>query len=247
MKIALIGYGKMGKAIEQIALQNGHEMVLKITGSNLSELTVQNISRADVAIEFSHPEAAYGNIMKCFGAGVPVVCGTTGWNDKLAEVKKICLEKNQAFFHAPNFSIGVNLFFSLNEQMAMMAKRFSDYHHITISETHHTQKKDAPSGTAVALANDIIRHHPGIRKWESKSGEAKLLMNTKETGILPVYSSRTGDVAGIHEVVYASDDDSISLVHEAKGRSGFAKGALMAAEWLVGKKGVFGMKDLLEL
>ena len=246
MKIALVGYGKMGKAIEQIAVQKGHSIVLKISENNLPDLTVDNLSKADVAIEFTQPEAAYQNVLKCIDAGIPVVCGTTGWNENLEGAKKICLEKNGSFFHAPNFSIGVNLFFAMNEQMAKMAERISLYDGISITETHHTEKKDAPSGTAVSLANDILKNIPRLKKWESFPGETPK-QGTIKNDVLPVYSHRIGDAAGLHEICYESEDDSIKLSHEAKGRNGFAKGAVMAAEWLIGKKGVFGMKDLLQL
>jgi 4-hydroxy-tetrahydrodipicolinate reductase len=247
MKIALIGYGKMGKAIEQIALAKGHEIVLKISEHNVADFTTANLSKADVAIEFSQPDAAYSNVMKCFDASLPVVCGTTGWNEKLQEARNVCLQKNQSFFLAPNFSIGVNIFFALNEWMAKMAERFPQYEKIHISETHHTQKKDAPSGTAVSLASDIVANVSRLKRWKNETGVTPSSAVGSDTEALPVYSFRTGDVAGLHEVVFESGDDSIRLIHEAKGRSGFAKGAVAAAEWLIGKKGVFGMKDLLEL
>ena len=248
MKIALIGYGKMGKAIEQVALEHGHEIVLKISGKNLTDFNIPNLKKASVAIEFTQPHAAYENVLKCFEANIPVVCGTTGWNEQMEEAKKTCLQKNQSFFQAPNFSIGVNLFFALNEKMAKMADRFPDYHHVSITETHHLQKKDAPSGTAVALANDILKNISRIKKWAGQSpAEINASGSGSDSSILPVHSIRTGEVAGLHEVMYQSDDDTIKLIHEAKGRNGFAKGAVMAAEWLEGRKGVFGMKDLLQL
>jgi 4-hydroxy-tetrahydrodipicolinate reductase len=243
MKIALIGYGKMGKAIENIALSKGHTIALKITADNLQDLTIANLQKADVAIEFSQPEAAFGNVMKCFGAEIPVVCGTTGWNNKAEEAKQICIQKNQAFFIAPNFSIGVNIFFALSEQMAKMAAKFPQYNQISIKEIHHTQKKDAPSGTAVSLANDMLKYIPHLKSWKGYEGDHF----HDDISSLPVYSYRIGEAAGIHEINYDSEDDFITLKHEAKGRSGFAKGAVAAAEWIKGKKGVFGMKDLLEL
>jgi 4-hydroxy-tetrahydrodipicolinate reductase len=243
MKIALIGYGKMGRAIESVALSKGHSIVHKITADNLQDLTIQNLQQADVAIEFSQPDAAYGNVMKCFGADIPVVCGTTGWNKQAEEAKKICREKNQAFFLAPNFSIGVNIFFALSEQMARMTSKFPQYDHISINEIHHTQKKDAPSGTAVSLANDMIKNIRRFKSWKGYEGNH----THDDPSSLPVYSFRTGDVPGTHEIFYGSEDDIITLKHEAKGRSGFAKGAVAAAEWIQGKKGVFDMKDLLEL
>ena len=248
MKIALIGYGKMGKAIEQVALQKGHEIALKITEENLSDFTKENLAEANVAIEFTQPDGAFENILKCFDANLPVVSGTTGWNQQLEEAKKICVRMNQAFFQAPNFSIGVNLFFALNEQMAILAERFPEYKNISISETHHTQKKDAPSGTAVSLANALLQNISRYKKWESYPVENRPVPPVPNTpASIPVYSHRIGDAAGLHEVIFESADDSIKLIHEAKGRGGFANGAVMAAEWLIGKKGVFGMKDLLQL
>jgi 4-hydroxy-tetrahydrodipicolinate reductase len=181
--------------------------------------------------------------MKCFGADIPVVCGTTGWNKQAEEAKRICLEKNKAFFLASNFSIGVNLFFVLNEQMAKMASKFSQYDQFSIKEIHHTQKKDAPSGTAVSLANGMLKNLQRFKSWKGYENDQR----HDDPSSLPIYSYRTGDVPGLHEVYYGSDDDLITLKHEAKGRSGFAKGAVTAAEWIRGKKGVFDMKDLLEL
>lgn len=248
MKIALIGYGKMGKAIEQVASKKGHEIVLKISEENLGDFTTANLSKADVAIEFTEPHAAFENVLKCFEANVPVVCGTTGWYQQLEEAKKICAEKNHSFFHATNFSIGVNLFFALSEQMAKMAERFPVYNDISITETHHTQKKDAPSGTAVTIADEMVKRISRLKKWKSELDERSSTGDSiKDNSILPVHSIRKGDAAGLHEICYESEDDSITLIHNAKGRGGFAKGAVMAAEWLFGKKGVFGMKDLLEL
>lgn len=236
MKIALIGYGKMGKEIEQVALALKHEVVLKIDDTNLADLTTANLKKADVAIEFTTPKSAVNNILKCFEASVPVVVGTTGWLDKLEEVKKICVEKNQAFFYASNFSIGVNLFFKLNEYLANMMKNYPEYLP-AMEEIHHIHKKDAPSGTGITLAEGIIKNHGGLDKW--------VLDEKPKPRELPIHSKREGEVPGTHIVSYTSHVDEIKISHEAYSRKGFAEGAVHAAIWLVGKKGVFGMKDLL--
>jgi len=237
MKIALIGYGKMGKEIEQIAIAMKHEIVLKINELNLPELTPENLKKADVAIEFTTPKSAVENILKCFEAGVPIVAGTTGWFDKLEEVKKICLEKNQAFFHSSNFSIGVNLFFKLNEYLSGLMKNHPEYFPL-VEEIHHTHKKDAPSGTAISLANGLMKAHGGLTKW--------VLDATPKEGELPINSIRVGEVPGTHTIFYTSETDEIKITHEAHSRKGFAEGAVHAAAWLIGKKGVFEMKDLLD-
>lgn len=238
MKIALIGYGKMGKEIEQVALAMKHEVVLKIDEINLGDLTPENLKKADVAIEFTTPKSAVHNILKCFEASVPVVVGTTGWMDKLEEIKKICTEKNQSFFYASNFSIGVNLFFKLNEYLAGMMKAHPEYFP-AMEEIHHIHKKDAPSGTGITLAEGIIREHGGLNKW--------VLDKPAKPGELPIYSKREGEVPGTHIITYTSKVDEIKISHEAYSRKGFAEGAVHAAAWLIGKKGVFGMKDLLKL
>ena len=236
MKIALIGYGKMGKEIEQIALNLKHEVILKIGQSNSGELSPANLKKADVAIEFTTPKSAVNNIMKCFEASVPVVVGTTGWLDKLEEVKAICKEKDHAFFYASNFSIGVNLFFKLNEYLAGMMKNHPEYLP-AIEEIHHIHKKDAPSGTGITLAEGLIKAHGGLDKW--------VLGESTKQGELPIYAKREGEVPGTHSVSYTSKVDKITITHEAFSRKGFAEGAVHAAAWLIGKKGVFGMKDML--
>lgn len=238
MKIALIGYGKMGKEIEQIAIALKHEVVLKIDENNLKDLSPENLKKADVAIEFTTPKSAVNNILKCFDANVPVVVGTTGWLDKLEEVKKLCLEKNQAFFYASNFSIGVNLFFKLNEYLAAMMKAHTEYLP-AMEEIHHIHKKDAPSGTGITLAEGVIKNHGGLDKW--------VLGEKGKPGELPINSKREGEVPGTHIVSYTSKVDEIKISHEAYNRKGFAEGAVHAAIWLIGKKGVFGMKDMLNL
>lgn len=238
MKIALIGYGKMGKEIEQVAVAMHHQVVLKIGQANLNDLTAENLKKADVAIEFTSPKAAVANILKCFEASVPVVVGTTGWLDKLDEIKKICLEKNQAFFYASNFSIGVNLFFKLNEYLATMMKTHPEYIP-AMEEIHHIHKKDAPSGTGITLAEGLIKAHGGSDKW--------VLGEHSKPGELAINSKREGEVPGTHIVSYTSKVDEIKIEHKAFSRKGFAEGAVHAAAWLAGKKGVFGMKDMLEM
>lgn len=236
MKIALIGYGKMGKEIENIAIARGHEIVLKIGRSNLAEFTAANLKKADAVIEFTTPETAVANIYKCFEAGVPVVCGTTGWLKQYDEVKKTCTDKGQAFFYASNYSIGVNLFFKLNEYLGKLMKPYNGYK-ASMEEIHHIHKKDAPSGTAITLAEGLIKNHGGFKNWA-------LQENAKETE-LPILSKREGEVPGTHIIHYTSACDEITISHEAYNRKGFAEGAVVTAEWLKGKKGVFGMNDLL--
>jgi 4-hydroxy-tetrahydrodipicolinate reductase len=232
MKIALLGYGKMGKTIEALAQEAGHEVVY----TSDKDLKRGVFKEADVAIEFSTPGAAFENIQKCLKEGIPVVSGTTGWLDKYDEVLKLCEDRNGSFIYASNFSIGVNLFFGLNEYLAKQMKQRSEYD-VRISETHHTQKKDAPSGTAITLVEDILENL-GYSNW--------FLEGTTGDGV-PIKAQREGDVKGIHEVEYRSEVDKISIRHEAFSRDGFARGALLAAEWLQDKKGVFSMQDVLGL
>jgi 4-hydroxy-tetrahydrodipicolinate reductase len=235
MKFALIGYGKMGKTIEAIIENNNmHQIVLKISEENLQEFTLENLQKADVAIEFTQPEAAFGNIMKCMDAGIPVVIGTTAWLDRLPEVKKRCAEENKTCLVASNFSIGVNLFFELNKQLAKLMKDYPNYN-ISLEEIHHTEKKDAPSGTAVSLANDIL---PILNKSNWVLGESNKLKD------IPIIALRESGVPGTHSVTYISAEDTIEITHKANNREGFAKGAILAAEWIVGKKGFFEMKDV---
>lgn len=236
MKIALIGYGKMGKEIEQIAVSRGHEIVLKVDVSNASTYTVADLKKTDVAIEFSTPESAVRNIYKCFEANVPVVVGTTGWLDKIEEVKKRCTEDNQTLFYASNYSIGVNLFFKLNEFLARMMNHYPDYN-VTMEEIHHVHKLDAPSGTAISLANQVIERIDAKQKWVNDITEDK-----KE---LSIVSKRLDEVPGTHTVTYGSQVDEISITHIAHNRKGFALGAVIAAEYVKDKKGIFGMNDLM--
>ena len=238
MRIALLGYGKMGKMIERIAVSRGHQVVLVVDLDNRADCSVEQLRQADVAIEFTTPAVAVDNYKWCMDAGVPVVSGTTGWLDRWEEVVGYCREKGGGFFYASNFSIGVNIFFRLNKYLAKMMDNFRDYK-IFIEETHHIHKLDAPSGTAITLAEGIIKNHSAYRSWKLYQGE--------ELGedVLPVAAKRIGEVPGIHGVTYKSSVDEIEIRHSAFSREGFAQGAVFAAEFLFGKKGVYGMDDLL--
>jgi 4-hydroxy-tetrahydrodipicolinate reductase len=236
MNIALIGYGKMGKEIEQIAIARGHKIVLKVDVNNATTYSIEELKQADVAIEFSTPESAINNIYKCFDANVPIVVGTTGWLNRLEEVKQKCSEKNQTLFYASNYSIGVNLFFKLNEYLAKMMNAYSEYN-VTMEEIHHVHKLDAPSGTAISLANQVIEQIDAKQKWVNASSDNK--------NELSIISKRMDEVPGTHTVTYGSAVDEISITHIAHNRKGFALGAVIAAEWLKNKKGIFGMNDLI--
>jgi len=231
MKIALFGYGKMGKTIERIAIERGHEIVAKIDVDTVN----YDISQADVAIDFSVPGEAFNNINICFDKKVPIVSGTTGWLDKYSEALDICKKKNGAFIYASNYSLGVNLFFELNRKLANMMRNFSEYD-IQMEETHHTQKLDAPSGTAITLAEDII---------ENSAKDTWALDVTYNKNEIPIVSKRINNVPGTHRVIYNSSVDEIEIKHTAKSRDGFALGALIAAEWLQNKTGIYSMKDVL--
>lgn len=236
MKIALIGYGKMGKAIEQIALDRGHRVVSIIDVNNPEEFQSAGFGSADVAIEFTTPATAFDNYMKCFAAGVPVVSGTTGWTDRLGEIREMCEKEGKTFFYASNFSIGVNIFFALNKHLAKIMNSFPAYD-ISITETHHIHKLDAPSGTAITLAEGILENVDRKECWT--------LETAGQPSDLPIHAIREGEVPGIHEVTYESDVDTISIKHDAKSRAGFALGAVVAAEFTAGKKGFLGMDDML--
>ena len=236
MKIALIGYGKMGKEIEQIAISRGHTVVLKIDIQNQSDLTAENLSQADVAIEFTGPETAVGNYLKCFEAGVPVVSGTTGWLEQRTAVEKACSDKQGCFFYASNFSLGVNIFFTLNKFLAKIMKEFPQYD-VSMTEVHHTQKLDAPSGTAITLAEDILKLNETKTNWTIRESES-----VNELYIKPI---REGLVPGIHTIKYDSEVDYIEITHSAYSRKGFAFGAVLAAEYSKGRVGVLSMADLL--
>ena len=232
MKIALLGYGRMGKEIEKIALQRGHEIVIKSKSDS-----TYNILEADVAIDFSVPTSAVNNISNCIENQVPVISGTTGWLENYDKMVDLCNEKNGAFIYASNFSLGVNIFFELNNQLAKMMNSLSDYN-ITMEEIHHTKKLDAPSGTAITLAEGIIENS-SKSNWE--------LDGKTSEEIIPITSKRIGDVPGTHSVNYDSDVDSIEIKHTAHNRKGFALGAVVAAEWILNKKGVYTMKDVLNI
>ena len=237
MKIALIGYGKMGKTIEQIALNRGHQIVSIVDINNPEEFQSANFKRADVAIEFTTPATAFDNYMKSFAAGVPVVSGTTGWLDRIGEIKEKCEKEGKTFFYASNFSIGVNIFFALNKYLAKIMNNFPSYN-ISMTETHHIHKLDAPSGTAITLAEGIIENVDRKDRWTLETAE--------QPTDLPIHAIREGEVPGIHEVTYESDVDYISIKHDAKSRAGFALGAVVAAEFTAGKKGFLGMDDMLK-
>lgn len=237
MKIALIGYGKMGKTIEQIALNRGHQIVSIVDINNPEEFQSDNFKSADVAIEFTTPATAFDNYMKSFAAGVPVVSGTTGWLDRIGEIKEKCEKEGKTFFYASNFSIGVNIFFALNKYLAKIMDNFPSYD-ISMTETHHIHKLDAPSGTAITLAEGIIENVDRKERWTLETAE--------QPTDLPIHAIREGEVPGIHEVTYESDVDYISIKHDAKSRAGFALGAVVAAEFTAGKKGFLGMDDMLK-
>jgi 4-hydroxy-tetrahydrodipicolinate reductase len=232
MKIALLGYGKMGKVIERIALERGHEIVLKKDESN----TYDGLSTADVAIDFSVPTAAVDNISNCFHANVPVVSGTTGWLEHFDEMVALCNEKQGGFISSSNFSLGVNIFFELNEYLAKIMSQFDSYK-VTMEEIHHTQKLDAPSGTAISLAKGVIEN----------SNYANWTLDEAKTNEIHIEAKRIGEVPGTHTVTYNSIVDCIELKHTAHNREGFALGAVIAAEWLAGKKGIYSMKNVLNL
>jgi len=238
MKIALIGYGKMGKTIEKKALNRGHEVILKIDLDNQNELTADNLRKADVAIEFTIPASALDNYRVCFQAGIPVVSGTTGWLNKKDEVLNEMKQYNGTFFYASNFSLGVNLFFVLNKKLAALMANRPEYQ-ASMEEVHHTQKLDAPSGTAITLAEDLIGILPGIKSWT--------LENPQHPDQLKINAIREGQVPGIHRIRYESEADHILIEHSAKSREGFALGAVLAAEFCPGKKGFLGMNDLLNI
>lgn len=232
MKIALLGYGKMGKVIEKIALERGHEIIMRKAGKD----TFDGLENADVAIDFSVPDAAINNISACFNSNVPVISGTTGWLENYDKMVSLCQEKNGAFIYGSNFSLGVNIFFELNDHLAKIMAKFGQYK-VAMEEIHHTQKLDAPSGTAISLAKGII-DHSDYSSWA--------LENAKEDEIY-IEAKRIENVPGTHTVFYNSEVDTIEIKHTAHNRDGFALGAVIAAEWIQGKKGIFTMKDVLDL
>jgi 4-hydroxy-tetrahydrodipicolinate reductase len=238
MKVCLFGYGKMGKEIENVLVARGHSVALKIDSTNVNTLTAGDLKRCDVVIEFSNPHVAIANILQCLDAHVPVVVGTTGWYDRVEEVKKQCAEKNACLFYASNFSIGVTLFFKMNEYLAGLMNRYDEYD-VSIEEIHHLHKIDSPSGTGISLANQILQNSSKKKKWVNAA--------SNKADELPILSKREKDVPGTHIVRYSSAIDEIELKHTAHNRKGFALGAVLAAEFVLGKKGVYGMNDLLGL
>lgn len=234
MKIALIGYGKMGHAIEEIALSRGHEIVCRIDADNVGDFESPAFAAADVAIEFTTPATAVDNYYRAFAAGIPVVSGTTGWLDRMPEIKAAC-EKGCTFFYASNFSLGVNIFFALNRWLASVMNHFEDYS-VSLEEIHHIHKLDHPSGTAITLAEGLIENLNAMRRWSETESASD---------IIPVTAKREGEVPGTHIVRYDSEVDTVTIEHQAKSRRGFALGAVVAAEFTVGKKGFLTMNDLL--
>lgn len=238
MKIALIGYGKMGHMIEEIAIQRGHKIVLKIDVNNPHDFNKENISEADVAIEFTGPDSAFQNVMKGLEFGVPLVSGSTGWNNKLDEAKNYCQQANGSFLHTSNFSIGVNIFFEVNKLLAKLMASQPEYD-VNLREIHHTAKKDAPSGTAVTLAEQVLQNLPRKKDWVNQPSQSKEQLS--------IISERIDPAPGTHYVKYSSEVDDIEIIHTAHNRKGFALGAVLAAEYISDKKGIFSMKDVLHL
>jgi 4-hydroxy-tetrahydrodipicolinate reductase len=238
MRILILGYGKMGKAIEEIAEERGHTIAHKININNTQALKFIDGSQIDVAIEFSQPDAAFENISFCLNNNIPVVCGTTGWLDRKPRIDALCAEKNGSFFYASNFSLGVNLFFALNEMLAEMMAQHPNYKS-QITEIHHTEKLDSPSGTAITLAEGLINHHSSKKQWINEQSD--------DDAVIPIISKREPNVPGTHIVKYVSEIDEIEICHTAKSRTGFALGAVLVAEWIIDKKGVFSMKDFMKL
>ncbi len=238
MNIALIGYGKMGKAIETIALDKGHQIVLKIDIDNAADFNQENISKADVAIEFTGPHSAFENVMKCLELGIPVVCGSTGWLDKFETATNYCQEKKGALLYASNYSIGVNLFFEINKYVAQLMSTHKEYN-VVMEEIHHTQKKDAPSGTAITLAEQVLAAIQQKKQWVNEAS------NHPED--LSIISKRIDPAPGTHTIKYTSAVDDIEIIHTAHNRVGFAGGAVLAAEFIHGKQGIFSMKEVLGL
>lgn len=236
MRITIIGYGKMGRELEKIALEKGHEIILRIDKDNTHDFDSEIFQTSDVALEFSTPQTALANIISCLNKGIPVVSGTTGWTKKLPEVKKLAQQKGSAFLYASNFSIGVNIMFNMNKRLAAIMDQMPAYS-VNLEEIHHTMKKDAPSGTAISLADDIIHECGRYDAWTPDQGTGKASIRIR--------SLREGQVPGTHRVTWESASDAITLEHKAHNRQGFAHGAIIAAEFIHNKKGVFTMSDLL--
>ena len=238
MKIALIGYGKMGRTIEAIALERGHSPALKIDIDSLALFTKENLRLCDVAIEFTGPHSAKENILACINAGIPVISGSTGWLENWAEVEKACTAKNGSLLYASNFSVGVNIFFEINKRLAKLMSTHPEYD-VSIEEIHHTQKKDAPSGTAITLAEQVLKELARKTKWVNQA--------SRQADELSITSKRIDPAPGTHTVKYSAAVDDIEIIHTAHNREGFALGAVLAAEFIHGKKGIFSMQDVLGL
>jgi 4-hydroxy-tetrahydrodipicolinate reductase len=235
MNIALLGYGKMGKEIEAIALNRNHHVVLKIDKDNIDQITESDLGKAEVAIEFSTPDTVIDNIKKCISAKLPVVVGTTGWYDRFNEIKKLCDDRHGSLFHATNFSLGVNLFFKVNTYLAELMNKYEDYD-VSMEEIHHVHKLDKPSGTAITLANQILQKIERKKNWS---------IDKKNKETLFIKDIREGEVPGTHIIKYHSQIDDIEIMHKAHNRKGFALGAVIAAEFLKDKKGIYTMNDII--
>jgi len=235
MKIGLLGYGKMGKAIERTALSQGHKIVFALSGEKIPD--AEQLKNADVCIEFTGPESAFNNIKNCIEAGVPIISGTTGWLNKMDEIEKLCQEKKGAFFYASNFSLGVNIFFTLNKELARIMNKFEQYN-VTMEEIHHTQKRDAPSGTAITILEGLTENLNSKNAWH--------LGHQIVDKSISVSVKRIDPTPGTHSVNYSTNTDSIEIKHTAHSRDGFVQGAITSAQWLIGKTGVFNMQDLLK-
>ncbi|MDE5842542.1 MAG: 4-hydroxy-tetrahydrodipicolinate reductase [Muribaculaceae bacterium] len=240
MKIALIGHGKMGHIIEEIALSRGHEIVKIIDEDNIHELASEEFRSADVAIEFTRPDQAVDNILKCFAAGVPVVSGTTGWTESLPELQAMCDRGDGTLLWSSNFSIGMNIFMALNRYLTSIMAKFPAYTP-SMEEVHHIHKLDHPSGTAITLAEDLIALYPPLKDWKEPADEKEAVA----ADLLPITAIREGEVPGIHSITWTSEADEITITHSAHSRAGFALGAVIAAEWLPGHKGFFSMKNVM--
>ena len=238
MRIALIGYGKMGKAIEETAIQRGHEIVIKIDQPNLHEFTKANMASADVAIEFTGPRTAAQNVKNCLAFDIPVVCGSTGWTEQLGELKRLAGERNGGFVYSSNYSVGVNIFFEVNKRLAALMASHSDYE-VILEETHHTQKIDAPSGTAITLAEQVLQQVTRKKQWVNELSD--------DPEDLEIISQRVDPAPGTHSIRYSSAIDTIEIIHTAHNRQGFATGAVLAAEFIKDRKGFFTMGDVLGL
>lgn len=244
MKIAILGYGKMGQIIEQFAIERGHDIVLKVNAENLAELNIENLKNAEVAIDFSTPDSVLQNITLCFDAGVPIVVGTTGWYGRLQEVKNQCVEGNNTLLYGSNFSVGVNIFFHVNKMLARIMNQYPQYE-VQVEEIHHTAKLDSPSGTAMSIAEGIIGELDRKNEWVNELIGSDPDLITKPDQLL-IESHRIEDVPGTHTVIYSSEVDDLEFKHKAHSRAGFALGAVLAAEWVHKKTGFFNVTDMFD-